>query len=218
MNIKSLYYKLRYRNLKDSSCIGVIYGSSNKNKKDFDKKIDNFAKKAEPCKKSNKEVLEYLNEKYGINEEALSQTEKESYKVNYILNKRPELLKTPEIINNKKMLSRKEMAELNENSVSRIKEARAYPFEKLGLELRGFYFQYFLSDSEKLLFHIVSDEKNNAFNIKVSAINREMTDAEHEIISEIIDDIIIFQGITKEDIEKRTPEFLSYAAAVLQLY
>ena len=63
---------------------------------------------------------------------------------------------------------------------------------------------------------IVSDKTHDQLTLS-SSVNRSVTPDEQMIISNIHNEIDIFKGVTKEDIDNRTNRFLGYAMAVVEL-
>lgn len=214
--IRNLYYKIKYSNLKGGA-VGVIIGN-NKSKTNFDEKVAEVADRTTPCYKTNDEVLAYVRERYNLTSDTLSRSAVENYKVNYIMNVCPELLETPEykIPQGKKAPTRKQMQMFHENSNKRFSEAFDYPMEKLGLELECYTFTHHLADGSDITFKIVSDKTHDKLALS-SSVNRSVTPDEQKIISRIHNEIDVFKGVTKEDIDNCTNRFLGYAMAVIEL-
>lgn len=216
--LRNLYYKIKYSNLKsDSGAVGIIIGS-NDSKDDFNIKLEELAERTLPCYKSNTEVLNHIKEKYNLTPVTLSKSAVANYKVNYILNVCPEVLNTHEykLPQGKKAPTCKQIEMLRENSNRRFSEAFNYPIEKLGLELECYSFSHQLSDGSEIIFKIVSDKTHDQLTLS-SSVNRSVTPDEQMIISNIHNEIDIFKGVTKEDIDNRTNRFLGYAMAVVEL-
>lgn len=214
--LRNLYYKIKYSNLKGGA-VGVIIGNK-KSKTDFDEKVAEIADRTLPCYKTNDEVLAFIRERYNLIPDTLSKSAVANYKVNYIMNVCPEVLTTPEhkLPDRKKSPSRKQMQIFHETSNQRFSEALDYPIEKLGLELECYTFTHPLSDGCDIIFKVVSDKTHDQLALS-SSVNRSVTPDEQRIISRIHNEIDVFKGVTKEDIDKRTNRFLGYAMAVIEL-
>lgn len=218
MKLRDLYYKLKYRNLKGSAgAVGVIIGSK-KNKDDFNERLEEIAKQTTPCYKTNDEVLAYIRERYNLIPASFSDTTLENYKVNYILNECSEVLTTQEkhLPDNGKAPTRKQMEEFHENSSKRFEEAWSYPIEKFGFEFETYIFEYVLPDGYKVKFNVIAEKTKDRLSI-TSTIDRIVSDDEQKMIRRIYDEIEIYKGVSKEDIENRTKRFIGYAAAVIEL-
>lgn len=216
--LRNLYYKIKYSNLKSNAgAVGVIIGNK-KDKDDFNARIEEIAARTSPCYKTNDEVLAYIREKYNLTQITPSRSAVANYKVNYIMNVCPEVLKTPEykLTDGNKSPSRKQMQAFHENSNKRFSEALDYPMEKLGIELECYTFTYGLSDSSEVIFKINADKTNDHLGLS-SSVNRSVSEEEQKIISNIHNEIDVFKGVTKEDIDNRTNRFLGYAMAVVEL-
>jgi len=212
--LKQLYYKLKYRNTAASV---AIIKSSKKKKNDFEAACEEYAKTLKPCYKTNSEVLEYIKNEYGLRKEKLTTPVAENYKINYIMNQQPELISTPEPkgLAGDKMPSRKELLEQQKIFAKRIDEARAYPLEKLEISLELYKFDYTLSDNGVAEFTILADNTNDRVTVS-SSVNRETTDEEQATIHKIHEELDMYKGITREDIENRTPRFLGYVSTLIR--
>lgn len=215
--LKKLYYILKYRSKKVSDgptavSLGVIAGKG-MTKTLFDEKVNNLSKSISPCYKSNAEVLSYLKGKYTLTEKILSDSEKENYKINFLLGKRPELLSTPELRFKGKMPKRKELLKFQEQNEKRFSEARNYPIEKLGLDIEAYTFEYVLEDGFKVVFKVIAENKYDTISALFSVINRNLSAEEELQLRCITDDITVYKGVKKEDIENKTPDFVRFVAA-----
>ncbi len=218
MKLRNLYYKIKYKNLKGSACaVGVIIGDKKK-KDDFNIKLDEIAKRTQPCYKTNDEVLSYIRDRYVLTPATFSKSTLENYKVNYIMNECPEVLTTPEIHlpHSSKSPSRKQMQKFQENSNKRFDEAWNYPIEKFGFEFETYTFYHTFTDGYKAEFNLVSENTMDRLSIQ-STLDKTATEDEHKIIRRILAEIDIYKGVTKKDIEKRTKRFIEYAASVIDL-
>ena len=165
--LRNLYYKIKYSNLKSNAgAVGVIIGNK-KDKDDFNARIEEIAARTSPCYKTNDEVLAYIREKYNLTQITPSRSAVANYKVNYIMNVCPEVLKTPEykLPDGNKSPSRKQMQAFHENSNKRFSEALDYPMEKLGIELECIVlaftvFSYALG-GEKGIHDVIFCHRNN---------------------------------------------------------
>jgi len=198
MKLKELYYCIKYRLKKgNNACaIGIIH-SDGKKKREYDEKLDNIARNTSPCYKKNDEVLAYIRSKYELKIKKLTDIEIEMYKTNFLLGKHPEFLKK------------------QEQDEERFCEARNYPIEKLGLEIEGYTFDYVLDDGFTVTFEITAEKKYDNISVGFSVINRNLSEIEEKTLRSISDEIRIFKGVTKEDIENRTTDFMIYADAVM---
>ncbi len=197
--------------------MGIIIGSKKK-KDNFNEKVEEIARRTTPCYKTNDEVLAYIRERYVLTPATFSNATLESYKVNYIMNECPEVLTTPEIPlhDNGKAPSRKQMQKFQESSNKRFEEAWNYPIEKFGFEFETYTFYYAFPDGYKAEFKLISEKTMDRLSIQ-STLDRTAIEDEQKTIRKIFDEIDIYKGVTKEDIENRTKRFIGYVAAVINL-
>jgi len=166
-----------------------------------------------PCYKSNEQVLELLRKKYKLTAEQFDENEMMDFKVNYILNKRPEVLESPEIVFQKEGATTKQLKEYRENSWKRFDEAREFPLEKLDLSLSTYAFYREISKGFNVRFRIICENNSDEIQVRVSINDRKVSKSEDEQIHRIIDEVTLYKGITKEDIENKTGKYVVYVAA-----
>ena len=166
-----------------------------------------------PCYKSNEQVLELLREKYELTAEQFDENEMMDFKVNYILNNRPEVLESPEIVFPKEGATTEQLKEYRKNSWKRFDEAREFPLEKLDLSLSTYAFYREISKGFNVRFRIICENNSDEIQVRVSINDRKVSKSEDEQIHSIIDEITLYKGITKEDIENKTGKYVVYVAA-----
>ena len=216
--LQKLYYKTKYSNLKSGSgAVGVIIGSKKNKKDDFNAKLEEIASRTSPCYKTNDEVLAYIRERYDLKSTIPTEAEKTQFKINYILNKRPDVLTTPEIklSENGKTPNRNEFEKFQENQHDRFAEARLYPFENLGLDISTYSFGVDIAGGVALFKVVCENNKDELYITATTNFHPQEKDSEH--IRRISDEITVFRGIKQEDIDERTRNFIVYAAALINL-
>ncbi len=214
MKLKELYYRVKYRSIKTKDgAIGIICTDKSK-KNDFDKKVDELGKITIPCYKTNREVINYIKEKYNFQQVDVSDKELENYKVNYILEKHPELLTISQKVYPQNA-SRETILEIHEHNEKVFEEARNFSFEKLNLDIEMYKMNYSLNDDIEVEFNIIADNTNDEICGSASMINAKHTETDARIIHSILDDISIYKGVKQEDIDNKTKRFICYASAVL---
>jgi len=166
-----------------------------------------------PCYKSNERVLDFLREKYGLTDEPFDDNEMMDFKVNYILNKKPEVLGIPEILFPKEDATTEQLKEYRENSWKRFDEAREFPLEKLDLSLSTYAFYREISKGFNVRFRIICENNSDEIQVRVSIDDRKVNKSEDEQIRRIIDEVTLYKGITKEDIDNKTANYMIYVAA-----
>lgn len=214
MKLKDLYYRMKYRSIKTKDgAIGIIC-TDNKKKNEFDKKVDELSKITIPCYKTNSQVITYIKEKYNFQQVVNSDKELENYKVNYILGKHPELLSTSQK-NYPQNASRQTILEIHEHNEKVFEEARNYTFEKLNLDIEMYKMSYSLNDDTEIEFNIIADNTNDEISGSASMTNAKHTEADARTVHSILNDITIYKGVRREDIDNKTMKFICYASAVL---
>ncbi len=220
MRIKDLYYRIKYRPKKNQNgATAIIYSKKKKKKQksDIEKQMDNIALTASPCYKDNQTVLNYIRTKHNLQSTIPTEAEKDVFKTNYILNHCPDILTTPEIklFENGKAPKRSEFIEFQENQHKRFEEARLYPFEKLGLDISTYSFGVNIADGVALFKVVCENNKDELYITATTNFQPQEKDA--ELIRRISDEITVFRGIKQEDIDRRTRNFIIYAAALINL-
>ena len=158
------------------------------------KRQDDFlslaAKKISPCAHTLAQLEEYLVQKYGAVPVELSHGQREMLKVNVILNYYPELIGPKRELPDHP--SKRELLRYAREDHS-FEEARAVDGEALGLSCAG----YRLPEIEDA---VVLLERISGY-LCVEGVGAG---------EDLPDDLTEFMGVTKKDIEGRTPRFISY--------
>ncbi len=217
MSIKELYYRFKYRPKKgQAGATGIIMSKKN-NANDFNERLEKMTATVVPQYRSNADVLEYLKSKYNLVGSAMSEGEFTSFKVNYIMNKRPEVLTIHEIkLPKDREPTRKQFLEFSENSQKRFEEARKYPFEKLNLDISSYYFEHSFNSGKTAHIDIVFENKNDDIFV-MGKSNILPDDEDMKSYQNMLAEITIFKGITQKDIDERNNKYIAYCAAVIEL-
>ena len=88
--------------------------------------------------------------------------------------------------------------------------------EKFAFEFETYKFYYAFPDGYKAEFSLISEKTMDRLSIQ-SSLDRKSTEEEDKLIRRILDEIDIYKGVTKEDIENKTERFIGYAAAIIDL-
>ncbi len=209
MRLKELYYRLKYRPAKgkDGATAIAVFSSGKKNLSSPEPKEPIF-----PCGKSNREVLDHIAGRYELKPLVLSETALRIHKTNFILNHCPQVLKTPAVTLSKNP-SRKEMLAFSENSEKRFSEAMNYPPEQLGLEWEGYTFLCELAGEVSLPVEVICENASDRLSLSAAAVNLSLTEEQQHALRGVLDEIILYKGITQADIDNQTAAFHTYIAA-----
>lgn len=212
MSLKDKINEKRYINRCKKSGMSVIIGKKNNKADNIEKCIAD--EEVIPCYKTNDEVLEFLKAKYGLVEEVASEYDMIDFKVNYILNERPDILETPEIKFPKGVETTSEQFEAYKtNYMKRLDEARKFPFDKLGLEINTYAFHKEIIKGFCVKFRVISEKNLDELQIRVSINDRKVSKKENIEIRKIIDEITVYKGVKQEDIDNKTKRLMIYLAA-----
>ena len=182
----------------------------------FENHIESLAASLTPSRMTNAEVLKYIKSKYDLKETALSEGELNSFKINYILNMCPDVLHTPEInLPKDKNPTRRQFLKHSENASKRFQEAAAYPIQNLGLDISAYSFEYIFENGNSISFQIICENANDDIFVYGRSLGM-LDETEIKLLRKITNDIIIFKGISQNDIDKRTNKFIEYAAALIE--
>jgi len=226
MNIKNKFTKL-YNNIKiykeDDGPTAVYYKDEeysesfadilNEEDNKFEKKINSAAEKISACRKTNVDLIEYLSERYTLESYEMSEIEINTFKANYIMSYRPYLLKTKEMnITKRGHLSYKEFSEWRKTEERVFDEALNYPMGKLGLNIMGYKFECMLKSGKKAGVILICEDNEDIYSIRLMTEN--FNDDEIDEINGILNDIILFKGVTQKDIDDRSADFIGYIDAL----
>lgn len=191
-----------------SQTVSIIQKKSRRKEKKQQQFLKRMAMQIQPCKQPFSQLILFLKEQYQAEEILLTEQQKETIKINILLNHYPQRIGLPLPLPSnpteeqiQKYVNQHELA---------IQQARDYPAEGLGLIFRGLLIgENNLRKKTKKLFK--SDRQRNRI------VQLELTH-EYFCISNddgtLMDAIILFSGVTDWDILAQTPAFLSYAYAL----
>lgn len=200
---------------RDGACAVAVLGGDDK-RREYEARISRIAELTEPCARSCDEIAEFLRVNCDAKRCEISPSELNMFKTNFLLGFCPERLSEEEFIpKNPLKPSRRELALMNEKSRKRFEEALAFPIEELDLDVVCMRFMHPTASGAKVRFTFIMEKKSGFGGLRFSAIN--LDEAERTELCELCDTITVFGGVSREDIDRRTPRFLTYAAACERL-
>ena len=185
-----------------------------KKKRKWEKQLEGLAKRTVPCRHTVTETETYIKEKYHAKEKEVSLMQKKCAKYNIIENECPQVLKTklPEI--SPKALE-EEMEHYMRKQEERMEEAYHYPDEKIGMDLHEYVICIKNRGKRRAAVQVETERTRETVLVGYSINNDGLFPWEkfrlHKICGEIVRDISLYQGVTKEDIETKSPAFCDYA-------
>lgn len=204
----------------------AIYFADKKNNEDS-QWIEQMASTIQPCKKSIHELELYLINHYHAKEIELSENKRKYFKASIVESFYPELLKSPiPDFNLNKKSSQEEIEEFLKIHDKRLKEARAFPEKRIPLDIKAYEIPLVV-DSIFNATVLVSIERYNEvtqFSHQIErhhettqlsdeiapSVSKNDQDKMHNIFQTILNDIILFQGVSQKDIDERSPCFMQY--------
>ena len=212
MKLRDLYYKFKYRKC-GAAAVAVIRGNK---KISLDKSLNSAEAEIKPCRKSNEAALVALGEKYEVEPCELEQEEILEFKTNYILNYRPELIKTPlAALPGNKMPSGRELQKFTQSNHARFSEAHDFPLEKLNLSLNAHILKLYMQDGQIIPIKIICDANTDRLFAGTRTFDKALSNKEQEKLSRVFDEITLVKGVSENDIEEKNTEYISYAAAYI---
>lgn len=181
-----------------------------KKKEEFTEFLDRAAASVRPCRKSMEEAASYLADKHGAKPWPLTVRQLQTLKSNVIMNCYEGVLNRPEPL--KKGAGENEVRSWFAQDTS-FEQAEAYPADRLNLDMRA----WLLPDIVQKDGRAVSLAKGEAVSEagEKTIVEMEMNSGYVSLRSgseEIMDDLTLFLGVSGEDIEQRSPRFITYAA------
>ncbi|HWQ76290.1 MAG TPA: hypothetical protein VN441_13330 [Syntrophomonas sp.] len=174
------------------------------------------AERIKPCRRTMEQLEEHLLEHYQAVPCDLSEGSLRSIKANVILNSFPEVINKPSPLSDNP--TRAELQEYCRQDTSFL-QALNYPAEKLGLDFRTYLLpnekpdipkpgrRWFQRRNEASL----SDKQADAI-LKMEMTTQYLCG---QNVSEVLmDELLLWQGVSEQDIRERTPRFIAYAYAM----
>lgn len=222
------FFNIRFKNKSKAGAIGIIGGASgptaiyvSKDKEKKEQEQEKFllyaAEQLTPCKRTFNELEEYLIEKYHAVPHTLLPHELKILKANVIMNHFDYVLDKPEPLGQNP--TKKEIRRYFEKDTSFL-QAKEYPSEKLGLELKAYKLTNFpsrLRKERELKNKEQYENTNSCYTGNDVIVEMEMKSQYLSIVNgddEIIYDLLLYSGISEQDIKEKNPRFIAYAYAL----
>jgi len=196
---------------------------NDKKSQEYRRLLQRAAASIKPCGHDFAGLPAYLREHYGAVEYPLNERRLDMLKACVIMNHFPHLLKKPEPLGEKP--SKKEVIRYCEQDTS-WEQARNYPAEKLGLDLRSYLLPH--EQPDPLDF---PPAKTGPF--KKKAPVPDLRKGDRKVIVELemttkyltiqngsralMDDLILWHGVTQQDIDGQTPRFIGYVHTLKEM-
>ncbi|MBQ1238192.1 MAG: hypothetical protein IIX70_07925 [Oscillospiraceae bacterium] len=213
-----------------------IYLAKNKNADKIREERQAFFKRAQtlarPCEKSLDEVILYLVEQFRAKPVELSEGEKTSIKINILLNHYPDLIHREPMPENPTMEQLRQWQERDRS----FEEARNYPIELLDLVMEGYEIPEEIAAPLRRQ-DLAEREKDRPRRSVTDCLNRLAAlwrgkdpapaapqpitlslERNHNYMvirglggGALSDELTVFRGISAQDIQNKTPQFMVYA-------
>lgn len=214
------FFNINFKNKNNAGAIGIIGGADGPTdifiaeKKDQEEFLSYAAEKITPCERTFKELEQYLIEKYQGVPHTLLPHELKSLKVNVILNHFSHVIDRPAPLGENP--TKKEIKAYVEQDTS-VFQAREYPAEKLGLEMKA----YKLKSVPSINKDRMGREHGRQFAMKNASYTEDDVIVELEMkseylsisngSSELMNDLVLYRGVSEKDIKEKSIRFISYA-------
>lgn len=208
------YYGWKYRIKEKPGRLAdvAVMVRDKKREEAFEKMLNEVAAKAKPCARTKAELIEYLTETYNMQLVEVTARELEHAKVNYIMEVCPRVLSVQpmKLSTDGKPPTKDQFLAWCANREQVDAEARAYPVEKLPLNVSKYAVVYTLSSGNVVDLSMILTEPDDHWHIQASS--RSGNAADQAELETILDDIDFFQGVTEEDIRTHSLRFQMYAS------
>ena len=221
------FFNINFKNKKEAGSFGIIGGADGPTaifiakKKEQDEFLSQAAEQIAPCERTFKQLEEYLIQKYQAVPHTLLPHELNSLKVNVIMNHFGDVLDKPAPLG--KNPTEEELKEYFKNDTSFL-QAREYPAEKLGLEMKAYRLPGIESEikHKKVLRHKKQPAvHNSSYTDEDVIVEMEMRSEYLCAINgggEVIDDLLLYRGVSEKDIKEKSTRFIAYAYALKHNY
>lgn len=169
----------------------------NRNEDEYKTLLEYATAQITPNYHSLDELEHYLLEHYRAIPHTLSNAQRHTVKVNVILNHFRDVLKLPAPLCQNPTEEQLHEYMMEDTSVE---QARNYPEEKLGLIIKAY--KILSKSSEEIL--VMLEMKSQYICIQNAS-------------NEFCDELLLWRGITRDDIDNKTPQFMMYVEALRNL-
>jgi hypothetical protein len=203
----------RIRSAKASGIIGRASGPASifiaQKEQEQEEFLLQAAEKITPCERSFKELEQFLIEKYNAVPHKLSPQKLDCLKVNVIINYYGHLLDRPAPLGENP--TEEEIKAYFEKQEITAAQAKEYPAEKLGLEMKAYKLPGIISKRQQFASSN-ADRGEDAVIVEMEMKSGYLAICNSS--GEVNEDLILYLGVSEKDINEKSPRFISYAYAL----
>ncbi len=220
------FFNFHYKKKRSSAVsIGIIGGADGptaiftSSHEEQDRFLSLAAEKIKPCEKTFEQLEQYLVSRYHAVHHTLLPHELRVLKANVIVNHFSEVLDKPKPLSDNP--TQQEINAYCEKDI--FGQGREYPAEKLGLDMRAYKIaKEIIPIAKKRLFNKREQygKAHSSYGEDDMIIEIEMKSGYFSILNgtdEVMNDLILYRGVSGLDIAKRTPRFIGYAYTLKNL-
>ncbi|MBQ2995516.1 MAG: hypothetical protein IJD56_08450 [Peptococcaceae bacterium] len=168
-----------------------------------------------PCDKSLDEFKQLLIDELGMCQVEWTEHELNRHKAVYIENHHRDWLKTPEVsLPKDRPPTEEEHSAWRQSRECRHTEAMQIPMEQTGLVFRKFQAEYVQETEQRIDITVILEESSYTYEVH-SGKNGKFTAEEKEKIDAIVERILLYKGVSAEDIRTKSQAYQEYMSLLI---
>ena len=168
-----------------------------------------------PCDKSLDEFKQLLIDELGMCQVEWTEHELNRHKAVYIENHHRDWLKTPEVsLPKDRPPTEEEHSAWRQSRECRHTEAMQIPMEQTGLVFRKFQAEYVQETGQRIYITVILEESSYTYEVH-SGKNGKFTAEEKEKIDAIVERILLYKGVSAEDIRTKSQAYQEYMSLLI---
>ena len=170
-----------------------------------------------PCDKSLDEFKQFLIDELGMCQVEWTEHELNRHKAVYIENHHRDWLKTPEQpLPKDRPPTEEEQSAWLQSHECRHAEAMQIPLEQTGLVFRKYEAEYMQASNQRISITVILEETSYTYEVR-SGKNGKFTAEEKENIDTIVERIMLYKGVSEEDIRTKSQAYQEYVRLLINM-
>ena len=176
---------------------------------------DELERSIEPCDKTIEQFKCFLIEELGMQPVPMQDSEVNRHKAIFIENHHKDWIQTPEIkLPKDRTPTEVELKEKIARSKQRFAEALAIPLEETGLIFSKYEAEYVQDFERPVKLTVVLEESHYIYEVHGGGRGRR-TPEEKSKLDDIVQSILLYKGVSAEDIRTKSQNFKEYVATII---
>lgn len=204
---------MRYTIKKENAPGFFVYEKSEEEEAEYQLLRTEVMRNIVPCAKMMDEFVTYLVDTLGMVQVPMQESDLRFHNAQFIEKICPEILFTPNIKwPTDRMPDAEERKAIMDNADRRFQEAMHTPLARTGFVFSKYELKYVSHTGKSTFVNVILEENSYTYTAESTAFAGD--NEEFDLLHNLIDDIILFRGVTEEDIQIESEWYQTYVAVL----